>query len=303
MQVGMVGLGRMGLNMARRLARGGQEVVAFNRGQEKAQAFAQEEGARAAASLAGLVQSLAPPRVVWLMLPAPVVEAHVQELAGLLAPGDVLVDGGNSHYQDDLTRAPRLADQGILYLDAGVSGGIWGLAEGYCLMVGGPAPAFALVEPLLAVLAPPGGYLHTGPVGSGHYVKMVHNGIEYGMMQAYAEGFDLMRSGPFAQDHDLAAISRLWRHGSVVRSWLLELLEAALADDPHLDSLAGYVEDSGEGRWAANQAVDSEVFAPVITLALLSRFRSRQKETFGDKVLAALRQRFGGHAVRTKGEN
>jgi len=302
MQMGMIGLGRMGHGMARRLARGGHEVVAYNRGADKARELAAgEPGVSAAATLAELAQMLTPPPVAWLMLPADVVDENLAALAEVLESGDLVVDGGNSHFQDDPRRAAVCAARGIEYLDAGVSGGVWGLTQGYCLMVGGPAPAFALVEPLLATLAPAGGYLHTGPTGSGHFVKMIHNGIEYGLMQAYAEGFQLMQSGPYAQHHDFQAICKVWMQGSVVRSWLLELLGQAFGQDPRLESLAGYVEDSGEGRWTVEQALRSSTSAPVITLALMERFRSRQADTFGDKVLAALRQQFGGHAVKPAG--
>lgn len=298
MQIAMVGLGRMGLNMARRLARAGHQVVAYNRSYGKAREFASQEGQTAVRSLAEMVGVLKQPRVVWLMLPAPVVDEHLEQLAGLLSPGDLIVEGGNSNYHDDLRRAPALEKRGIYYLDAGVSGGVWGLEEGYCLMVGGPREAFQRLEPILASLAPAEGYLHTGPVGSGHFVKMIHNGIEYGMMQAYAEGFELMQRGPYAEHHDFRSLCRLWLRGSVVRSWLLELLERAFAADPGLDSLRGYVEDSGEGRWTVRQALESATPAPVITLALMSRFRSRQEDTFADKVLAALRNQFGGHPVK-----
>lgn len=299
MQIAMVGLGRMGRGMAQRLARRGQQVVVYNRTLAKSQALAaQEPNVTAVDSLTALREALQPPRVVWLMLPAGVVDEHLSELAGVLEPGDIIVEGGNSHYKDDLKRAPALEAKGLAYLDAGVSGGVWGLSEGYCLMIGGPAQAFAHLEPLLAALAPPEGYLHTGPVGSGHFVKMIHNGIEYGLMQAYAEGFALMQRGPFAEHHDFARICHLWQRGSVVRSWLLELLERAFAQEPRLEGIAGYVDDSGEGRWAVQQAVESGVSAPVITLSLLERFRSRQRDAFGDKVLVALRHQFGGHAIK-----
>jgi 6-phosphogluconate dehydrogenase len=299
MQVGMIGLGRMGLNMALRLARGGHRVTAYNRTADKARELAAgEPGINAAATLAELALALEPPRVVWLMLPAEVVDANLAALSRVLEPGDVVVEGGNSHFRDDPRRAALLAQRGLEYVDAGVSGGVWGLNEGYCLMVGGPAPAFALVEPLLATLAPVGGYLHTGPSGSGHFVKMIHNGIEYGLMQAYAEGFELLKSGPYAAHHDYRKICQLWQQGSVVRSWLLGLLGRAFAADPGLEGLASYVEDSGEGRWTVQQALDSATSAPVITMALMERFRSRQADSFGDKVLAALRQQFGGHAVK-----
>lgn len=298
MQIAMVGLGRMGLNMARRLAKNGHNIVAYNRTYEKAQTFAAEEDAWSVGVLADLADALAAPRVVWLMLPADAVDSYIQQLSEILEPGDTIVEGGNSFYKDDLRRAKELEPTGIRYMDAGVSGGVWGLQEGYCIMAGGDAETFTAVEPALASLAPEGGYLHTGPVGSGHFVKMIHNGIEYGMMQAYAEGFELMKDGPFAAHHDFEAICHLWMRGSVVRSWLLELMERAFADDPKLDSLAGYVDDSGEGRWTVNQAVETGTNAPVITLSLMNRFRSRRQETFGDKVLAAMRNQFGGHAVK-----
>ncbi|MGD8564216.1 MAG: decarboxylating 6-phosphogluconate dehydrogenase [Desulfarculaceae bacterium] len=298
MQIGMVGLGRMGLNMARRLARGGHQVVAFNRTHSKAEEFAEQEKAKAVPTLEDLTAALEPPRLVWLMLPASTVDEHIDKLGEILSSGDIVVEGGNSYYKNDRQRADILKEKGITFLDAGVSGGIWGLSEGYCLMVGGPGEAFAAIEPVLKTLAPPEGYLHTGPVGSGHFVKMIHNGIEYGLMQAYAEGFDLMQAGPYAEHHDFAAICHLWMRGSVVRSWLLELLERAFQDDSRLEGLAGYVEDSGEGRWTVQQALETASFAPVITLSLLDRFRSRQQDTFGDKVLAALRNQFGGHAVK-----
>jgi 6-phosphogluconate dehydrogenase len=299
MQVGLVGLGRMGLNMARRLARGGHQVVAYNRTRDKALALAADEsGVSAAGDLAEMVRALHAPRVVWLMLPAGHVEEHLAALGEILEPGDILVDGANGRYQEAVGRAERLALLGIHLLDAGVSGGVWGLAEGYCLMVGGEVQAFAGVEPLLSTLAQPGGYLHAGPAGSGHFVKMIHNAIEYGLMQAYAEGFDLLRAGPFAGDLDLAAVCGLWQRGSVVRSWLLELLQGAFAQDPRLEGLGGYVEDSGEGRWAVEQALASATSAPVITLSLMERFASRRADAFSHRVLAALRREFGGHAVR-----
>lgn len=299
MQMAMVGLGRMGMNMARRLARGGHGVVAFNRSKEKAWALADEEsGVTPVASLEELAAALETPRVVWLMLPAEVAGRRIADLAEVLSPGDVLVDGGNSNYKDDGPRAELLGQRGIRYMDAGVSGGVWGLKEGYCIMAGGEPEVFELVEPLLKTLAPPEGYLHTGPVGSGHFVKMIHNGIEYGMMQAYAEGFDLLQAGPFGKHHDFEKICHLWMRGSVVRSWLLELMEQAFAADPKLEGIKGYVEDSGEGRWSVSQALESATFAPVMAMSVMDRFRSRQEETFGDKVLSAMRNRFGGHAVK-----
>jgi 6-phosphogluconate dehydrogenase len=296
MDIGMVGLGRMGANMTRRLLRGGHRVVVYDRDPAAVQALV-AEGATGAASLAQLVESLPPPRVVWLMVPAgaPVEEA-VRELGGLLQPGDVLVDGGNSHYRDSMRRAETLRRFGVRFLDAGTSGGIWGLQVGYCLMVGGDAEAFALVEPALRTLAPEGGYLHTGASGSGHFTKMVHNGIEYGMLQALGEGFELLHAAPFALD--LPRIAELWTRGSVIRSWLLELLADALHQNPSLAGIAGYVEDSGEGRWTVQEAVDLAVPVPVLALSLFARFASRQEESFAAKVIAALRQEFGGHAVR-----
>lgn len=302
MQIGMIGLGRMGLNMARRLARGGHQVVAHNRTPRKALDFAAREGGQAAGSLDELAALLRPPRVVWLMLPAEAVDQAIAGLAAVLEPGDLVVEGGNSHYKLDGPRAALLAARGVDYLDAGVSGGVWGLEEGYCLMVGGSAEGFARLTPALESLAPAGGYLRVGPVGSGHFVKMIHNGVEYGMMQAYAEGFELMKAGPFAAECDFRAICELWQRGSVVRSWLLELLGRAFAADPRLDEVGGWVDDSGEGRWTVELAVETATSAPVLTLALMNRFRSRQGEVFGDKVLAALREQFGGHAVKRPGQ-
>ena len=299
MQIGMVGLGRMGMNMAKRLSRGGHQVAAYNRTAQKALDLAAgEPGVTQVESLPQLKDALQAPRLVWLMLPAEAVDGHLDELADILEPGDLVVEGGNSLYKDDLRRVPLLGAKGIAYMDAGVSGGVWGLSEGYCIMAGGAAEDYARIEPVLEALCPPGGHLHTGPVGSGHFVKMIHNGIEYGMMQAYAEGFELLKQGPFSEHHDFAAICGLWQNGSVVRSWLLELLQGAFEEQPGLEGIAGYVEDSGEGRWSVQQAVESAVSAPVITMALMERFRSRRDNTFGDKVLAALRNQFGGHAVK-----
>ena len=306
MKIGMVGLGRMGLNMARRLVRGGIAVAAYNRTVQKAVDFAAEEGknAEAAQSLADLVSKLPAPRVVWLMLPAgTATDEHFDELLPLLSPGDIVVDGGNTSFRDDLRRHAAAGTRGIRYCDAGTSGGIWGLAEGYCIMVGGEPETVAILKPALDVLTGPGGNLHTGPVGSGHYVKMVHNGIEYGMMQAYAEGFEILAASQFGEELDFTAICDLWNHGSVVRSWLLELAQRAFAEDPRLENLEAYVDDSGEGRWTVEQAVENAVSAPVITLSLFERFRSRQKNAFQDRVLAALRNQFGGHAVKRRGNN
>ncbi|MEW6593932.1 MAG: phosphogluconate dehydrogenase (NAD(+)-dependent, decarboxylating) [Thermodesulfobacteriota bacterium] len=298
MQIGMVGLGRMGLNMARRLLREGHEVVAYNRTPAKTEAVMQE-GAAGAFSLGELVGRLTPPRIIWLMLPAGrPVDDHLTELAALLSPGDIVVDGGNSHYRDDLRRFGALAAQGIHYVDAGVSGGIWGLQLGYCLMIGAEPEVFRHLEPLCTSLAPPEGYLHCGPAGAGHFVKMVHNGIEYGMMQAYGEGFALLDASPYGGGLDFSRVARLWNQGSVIRSWLLELLETAFAADPKLEKLQGFVEDSGEGRWCVQEAVASGVAAPVTALSLFARFDSRTPDSFANRVLAALRREFGGHATR-----
>lgn len=297
MELGMIGLGRMGANMAIRLLRGGHRVVVYNRNAAKAQELAAAHGAVATERLEALVEALTPPRVVWLMLPAgAATEEHIALLTPLLQAGDLLIDGANNNYKASIARGEALAAQGIKFMDAGVSGGIWGLELGYCTMVGGEAASFAHIEPLLQTLAPPEGYLHCGPWGAGHFVKMIHNGIEYGMMQAYAEGFEILAKSRY--ELDLQQISHLWNQGSVVRSWLLELAERAFAADQELAELRGYVEDSGEGRWTVQEAIDLAVPAPVITLALQTRFRSRQDDSFGAKVLAALRQQFGGHAVR-----
>ena len=296
MEIGMVGLGRMGGNMALRLLAGGHRVVVTDRSADAIREHA-AQGAVAAKDLASLVGLLAPPRAVWIMVPAgDPTEAVVRELAEHLAPGDVVVDGGNSNYRDSRRRAAELAERGLGFLDAGTSGGIWGRTEGYCLMVGGDAGAFARVEPALATLAPAGGYARVGGSGAGHYAKMVHNAIEYGMMQAYAEGFELLHASDYG--FDLHALAKLWNRGSVVRSWLLELAERAFHRDPELAELSGWVEDSGEGRWTLVESIDRAVPMPVLALSLMTRFRSRQNETFTGKVLAALRQEFGGHAVR-----
>ncbi|HSB21311.1 MAG TPA: decarboxylating 6-phosphogluconate dehydrogenase [Anaeromyxobacteraceae bacterium] len=317
MQLGMVGLGRMGGNMARRLLRAGHAVVGWNRSPEPVARLV-AEGGQAASSLADLAGKLSPPRAVWVMLPAgEVTEKAVRELAGLLAPGDVLVDGGNSRFQDDARRARELAPRGVLYLDAGTSGGVWGAERGYCLMVGGPPEGVKVLEPVLRSLAPgragveptPGargseteGWLHCGPPGAGHFVKMVHNGIEYGLMQAYAEGFDILRgasSGSLPAEIryslDLPAVAELWRRGSVVSSWLLDLGARALREDPGLDGFTGRVEDSGEGRWTLEAAIAEAVPAPAISAALYARFRSRRDPSWADKLLSAMRRQFGGH--------
>jgi 6-phosphogluconate dehydrogenase len=286
-KLGMVGLGRMGGNMTERLRAQGHEVATYAR-----------SGGGTAESLEELVGKLEPTRVVWLMIPAGTpTEESVTELIGLLDEGDVIVDGGNSNFRDSQRRSATAAERGIGFVDAGVSGGIWGRELGYGLMVGGASDAVAAVEPAFRALAPDGGYAHLGPSGAGHFVKMVHNGVEYGLMQAYAEGFELMNASEF--DLDLAAVAELWRHGTVVRSWLLDLLARALEEDPRLERIKGYVEDSGEGRWTVEQAIESSVPLHVITAALYARFASRQDESFAAKVNAALRNQFGGHAVRS----
>ena len=299
MEMAMVGLGRMGGNMARRLLRGGHRVVVWNRTYAKAEELG-TEGAEPVRELADVVAALSAPRAIWLMLPygEPTQEA-IDELVPLLDEGDILIDGGNSPFQLDVERGAALAGKGIRYLDAGTSGGVWGLDVGYCLMVGGERTAFEHIEPMLKTLAPPGhGYEYCGGHGSGHFVKMVHNGIEYGMMQAYAEGFELLKATEW--DLDLAAIADLWNQGSVVRSWLLELAADAFKKDPGLEKITGYVEDTGEGRWTVEQAIQHGVPMPAISAALFMRFRSRQADTFSGKVLAALRNEFGGHAVQEK---
>jgi len=318
MQLGMIGLGRMGSNMARRLLRGGHACVVFDRDPAATAAVA-GDGAQATDSLASLVAALAQPRHVWVMVPAGApTELTIADLADLLAPGDTIIDGGNSYFKDDVRRARTLATRGLHYVDAGTSGGVYGLERGYCLMVGGEPEIVARLEPIFRTLAPgrgdalptphraPGtaedGYLHCGPAGSGHFVKMVHNGIEYGMMQALAEGFDIMRGAANAQvpedyrfDLPLADIAELWRRGSVLTSWLVDLAARALASDPTLAGFSGHVADSGEGRWTVLTAVEEAVPADVITAALYTRFRSRETASYAEKLLSALRLQFGGH--------
>jgi 6-phosphogluconate dehydrogenase len=296
MEIGFVGLGRMGLNMVTRLTRGGHTVAAYDRSAD-AVARAEAAGARGVASLDALIAALTPPRAIWVMVPAgDPTESTVTALGNLLAAGDVIVDGGNTNFHDDIRRADALRDRRIEYIDAGTSGGIWGLQEGYCLMVGGNADVCRRLEPIFLTLAPQNGYLRVGDHGAGHYVKMIHNGIEYGMMQAYAEGVELMHASPFKVD--LAGVAALWNHGSVVRSWLLELAARALAEDADLSALQGYVEDSGEGRWTLHEGIDRGVPLPVLTAALFTRFRSRENNPFAERLLAALRNQFGGHAVK-----
>jgi 6-phosphogluconate dehydrogenase len=291
----MIGIGRMGAGMSRRLLDGGHRVVAYDRDPHALEAVT-HAGAHPATALKALVDELAPPRTVWLMLPAgEPTESTVRAVGELLESSDVLVDGGNSNFRDAIRRAEALAARGVHFLDCGTSGGIWGEREGFCLMVGGSDEAFAQVEPAVATLAPEGGYAHVGPVGAGHYVKMIHNGIEYALLQGYAEGFEIMHASDY--DLDLYQVSELWRHGSVVRSWLLDLAAAAYRRDPELAALTGWVEDSGEGRWTVQEALDKDVPAPVINLSLLMRLRSRQQDSYAAKVIAALRNEFGGHPI------
>ncbi|WP_455377487.1 phosphogluconate dehydrogenase (NAD(+)-dependent, decarboxylating) [Petrachloros mirabilis] len=296
MEIGFIGLGKMGLNMVTRLQRAGHRIVAYDRSAEAVnQAVA--VGCERSTSIADLSQKLAPPRAVWIMVPsgAPT-EATVQAVSDLLEAGDIVIDGGNTRFHDDVRRAKDLGLKGLHYLDVGTSGGIWGLEAGYCLMVGGDEKAVKQLAPIFESLAPPNGWAHLGAVGAGHYVKMIHNGIEYSMMQGYAEGFELMSKSDYRLD--LARIADLWMHGSVVRSWLLELASGALKEDPSLEGLKGYVQDSGEGRWMVADAIENDVPVPTLTAALFTRFRSRQTDSFAEKMLAALRNAFGGHDVR-----
>ncbi len=296
MDIGFMGLGRMGENMVRRLLRGGHRVVAWNRSKGKIDEVA-KEGAVAAYTPAELVKQLPPRRVIWMMVPAgQPVDDLIAELVPLLSQGDILIDGGNSNFRDSMRRHDELAAKGFHFMDVGTSGGIWGLTVGYCMMIGGSDDAFNYVDPAFKTLAPEDGYMHTGPSGSGHFTKMVHNGIEYGMLQAYGEGYEIIQHSEF--NVDLAKLSETWMHGSVIRSWLLELAVRAFAREPDLRSIRGYVEDSGEGRWTVQEAINESVPAPVITASLLARFASRQPELFSAKVVAALRNEFGGHAVQ-----
>ena len=300
MHIGMIGLGKMGMNMARRLLRGGHNVTAYNRTPERINEI-EKEGARGAYTLEDIVSSLPAPRIVWLMVPAgKAVDEVIGRLQPLLEHGDIIIDGGNSFYKDDIRHDEELRPYGIHYMDAGVSGGIWGLKIGYCLMIGGDETVYKYIEPVFKTLSPENGYLYCGKTGSGHFVKMVHNGIEYGMMAAYAEGFEVLKTSPYGGNMDLLGIANLWNHGSVIRSWLLELAASAFTKDKDLSSITGYVEDSGEGRWMVQEAVDMAVPIPVISSALFQRFRSREAESFADKVLSALRHEFGGHGVVKK---
>ena len=299
MQLAMIGLGRMGGNMVRRLVQGGHEAIVYDASAAAVKAVA-GKGVKTTKDIADVAKQLAPRRVVWVMVPAGApVDSTLDQLVPHLSRGDIVIDGGNSNFRDTLRRGEALKQQGIEFVDVGTSGGIWGLELGYCLMIGGSPAAFEHCEPLFRKLAPPDGYAHVGPSGAGHYVKMIHNGIEYGMLQAYAEGYEILHA---SQDFELqlGQIAKLWNHGSVVRSWLNELAERALTRDDQLAAIRGHVEDSGEGRWTVEEAMRLDVAAPVITLSLLARFRSRQEESFGAKVVAALRHEFGGHAVQTK---
>ena len=299
MELAMIGLGRMGANMAERLVRGGHTVRGYDPG-EAARQQAEARGIVPHANLQNAVAALPTPRVVWLMVPAgQVVDDTIAQLRPLLAAGDTVIDGGNSNYKDTQRRGAQLAEAGIHYIDCGTSGGVWGLAEGYSLMIGGDAEAVARLQPVFATLAPTPqtGWGHVGPSGAGHFAKMIHNGIEYGMMQAYAEGFAILKHKQ-AMDFDLGALAEIWRHGSVVRSWLLDLTADALKKNPQMDGIAPYVADSGEGRWTVAEAIDLNVSAPVITLSLLERLRSRDDDSYADKLLAAMRNEFGGHAVK-----
>lgn len=297
MQVGMIGLGRMGMNMTIRLLRGGHEVFVYNRTQSKVKQ-AELEGAIGSSSLEELASKLKPPRIVWMMYPAgQLIDETISTISEKLSPGDIVVDGGNSYYKDDIRRAEQLKLLNVYYVDAGVSGGIWGLKMGYCIMVGGEEVAFRHIEPLLKTLAPEDGYLYCGPTGAGHFVKMIHNAIEYGIMEAYAEGFEMLNASSYRESLDLRKIAHLWNHGSVIRSWLLELIESIFEKDPNLSSIKGYVEDSGEGRWSVQEAVEKCISVPIIALSLFKRFQSRQDDLFSDRLLAALRREFGGHEV------
>jgi 6-phosphogluconate dehydrogenase len=298
MELGFVGLGKMGMNMVARLREGRHDVVAYDLSPELIKQ-AESLGARGAPSLDVLISKLKPPRAIWIMVPsgAPT-ESTVNSVASLLQSGDILIDGGNTHFHDDVRRAAVLKTRGLHYVDAGTSGGVWGLKLGYCLMVGGEEGVVKALAPIFTTLAPENGWAYMGSHGAGHYVKMVHNGIEYSMMQGYAEGFELMSKSDYKLE--LGRIAELWMHGSVVRSWLLELTAAALKEDPKLEGLKGYVQDSGEGRWTILEALDKAVPVPTLTAALFTRFRSRQEESFAEKMLAAMRKAFGGHAVMTR---
>ncbi|MBP9192738.1 MAG: decarboxylating 6-phosphogluconate dehydrogenase [Ignavibacteria bacterium] len=298
MQIGFIGLGKMGAFMVERLLKDGHEVVVYNRSHEKIKEI-EKKGAKGAYSLEELTEKLNEPKLIWMMIPSgDTVTRMIESLVPLLSKGDILIDGGNSYYKDSVRRSDELKTLGIDYLDVGTSGGIWGLQIGYCVMIGGEKKIFEHCEPIFKSLAPPEGYKYIGSSGAGHYVKMVHNGIEYGMMQAFAEGFELMHASDY--NIDLEGVASLWGKGSVVRSWLLELLTDALKDDKDLKEIKDYVEDSGEGRWTVLDGIEKSIPLPVITESLFMRFRSRQEESYGAKILAALRNEFGGHNIHKK---
>jgi len=302
MKAAIIGLGKMGSNMARRLIRNGHQIIGYNLSPDITRELAENEGLQAAFSLEEVIKKLPQPRVVWVMVPAgDPTEMTIKSLTSLLAEGDILVDGGNSNYQDSIRHGKTLAEKGISFIDVGTSGGIWGLTEGYSMMVGGEIKAIESITPLLKTLAPGEiqGWGHVGPIGSGHFVKMIHNGIEYGLMQAYAEGFEILKAKEEFQ-LDLGQIAEIWRFGSVIRSWLLDLTAQALEENPELDGIKGWVADSGEGRWTVFESIDLDVPAPVITAALQARFVSRKEENFSAKILAAMRNQFGGHAIKTE---
>ena len=299
MRIGFIGLGKMGMNMVERLLNSGHEVVAYARTQDTVKK-AEGKGAIGAKSLQDVLSKLKKPKIIWLMVPAgDATEETINNAASFLEEGDIVIDGGNSFYKDSIRRAEALGKRKISFIDAGTSGGIWGLKSGYCLMIGGDKDVFRSLEPIFRSLAPENGYAHVGPNGAGHFVKMVHNGIEYALLQGYAEGFEILHSKK-ELNLNLRNIAHLWNQGSVIRSWLLELAENAFKNDPSLSSIKGFVEDSGEGRWTVAEAIEQDVPAPVITLSLLERFRSRQDESFSAKVIAALRNEFGGHGVKKK---
>jgi 6-phosphogluconate dehydrogenase len=296
MELGMIGLGRMGANMTERLVLGGHRVISYDRSPEAIQRVV-DKGALGAHSLADFVQQLSSPRAIWLMVPSgEPVDSTIAQLLPNLSEGDVLLDGGNSNYHDSLRRAEKLKALNVHFIDVGTSGGVWGLTVGYCMMIGGDPEPVERLTPIFKTLAPQDGFLHVGPTGAGHFAKMIHNGVEYGMLQAYGEGFELLKASQFG--FDLAKISHLWNQGGVVRSWLLELAEDAFHKDPQLASIKGYVDDSGEGRWTVQEAIDKSVPAPVLMASLFARFASRQENSFSAKVIAALRNEFGGHAVK-----
>jgi 6-phosphogluconate dehydrogenase len=295
MQLAMIGLGRMGAGMTQRLLQGGHQVAVYDRSADAINALA-GKGATSASSLADLGQKLKTPRMFWLMIPAgSPVDDTIEGLKSSLASGDVIIDGGNSYYKDSMRRAESLRKQQVEFLDAGVSGGIWGLKDGFCLMVGGSDAAYKQAEPIFKTLALPGGYAYVGPSGAGHYSKMVHNGIEYSLLQGYAEGFEILKASEFG--FNLTQLATLWNHGSVIRSWILELAQMAFERDPGLSNIRGYVEDTGEGRWTVDEAMDHAVPAPALALSLFMRYRSRQEDSFSAKVIAALRNEFGGHPI------